>query len=101
MKVAAALLTSTSSGASRHIFHHGIDRGAVADIAADHANLAAESPASAAALQQFEPAAANDQLGAELDKRVPSQPRARTATGDQYPLSRQQALFKHRLIRPS
>jgi hypothetical protein len=24
-------------------------------------------------------------------------PEARTATGDQYPLSRQQALFKHRL----
>ena len=43
MKVAAALLTSTSSGASRQIVvHHGIDRGAVADVASDDADLAAE-----------------------------------------------------------
>jgi hypothetical protein len=55
------------------------------------ANLAAEFAAhQRGRLQQFEPATANGQLGAELDERCPTA-RAPTA-GDQYPLSRQQAL---------
>ena len=81
-----------------YLFHHRIDRSAVADIAADHAHLAAEFAAHPRGrrLQQFEPAAANDQLRAELDEAVSHRrPEPRTATCDQYPLSRQQALFKH------
>jgi len=50
-------------------------------------------------LQQFEPATADDQFGAQFDE-TPShrgtEPGA--AAGDQYPLSRQQAFFKHRFI---
>src|SRR4029453_14302330 len=85
------------------LFHHGIDRRAVADIAADHGNLAAEFAAHARGrrLEHFAPAAADDQLGAKLDEAVPHRSaEPRTATRYQYPLVRQQTLFKHRLNLP-
>jgi len=54
-------------------------------------------------LQQFEPAAADDQFRAEFDEAARHRgPEPRAAAGDQDPLSRQQAFFKHRLrpLRP-
>ena len=101
MKVAAALLTSTSSGAvAPDRIHHGFDGSAIANVASDRADLAAEIVAQSrrGRFQQFEPAAADDQFGAKLDEAA-SHRRAEpgAAAGDQYPLSRQQAFFKHRL----
>ena len=105
MKVAAALLTSTSSGASRQTA--SIMASTAAPSRMSHlidADLAAEFAAHLRRrrLQQFEPAAADDQLGAELDEAAPHRrTEPGTAAGDQYALSRQQALFEHRLILPT
>ena len=102
MKVAAALLTSTSSGAvAPDRIQHGIDRGAVANVASDRGDLAAGIAAHLGRrrLQQFEPAAADDQFGAKLDEAAShrgAEPGA--AAGDQYPLSLEQAFFEHRFI---
>ena len=79
--------------------HHGVDSGPVANVAADRGHLAAKFAAhlSRGRLQQFEPAAADDQFGAKLDEAAShrsAEPGA--AAGDQDALSRQQAFFKHR-----
>ena len=81
--------------------HHGIDRGAVANVASDDADLAAEIVAHLRRrrLQQFEPAAADDQFGAELDEAASHRStEPGTAAGDQDAFFRQQAFFEHRLI---
>jgi hypothetical protein len=79
--------------------HHGIDGSAVAQVASDDAHLAAEFAAQLRRrlFEQFKPAAADDQFGAELDEAAShrrSKPGA--AAGDQYAFPRQQAFFKHR-----
>ena len=84
--------------------HHGIDRGAVPDVASDRGDLAAGVAAhfGCRSLQQFEPAAADDELGAQLQEAAPHRrTEPRTAAGDQDALSPQQAFFKHRLISSS
>jgi hypothetical protein len=83
--------------------HHRIDRNTVADVASEGADLAAEIAAHPCrgSLEQLQPAPADDQLGPELDE-APSHRGTKpgTAAGDQDPLPRQKAFFKHRLIPP-
>jgi len=99
MKVAAALLTRTSSGASRQIA--SIIASTAAPSRMSHLTAATESTAHLGCrrLQQFEPAAADNQLGAKRDEAA-SHRRAEpgASAGDQYPLSRQEAFFKHCFI---
>jgi hypothetical protein len=83
--------------------HHGVDGCAVPYIATRRADRAAEFAAHPCrgGFQQFKPPAADDQFGAEFDETASHRgPEAGTASGDQYPLSRQQAFFKHRSIPP-
>ena len=73
--------------------------GAIANVASDRIDLAAEIAANLdrRRLKHLEPPAADDQFGAKLDEAAShrgAEPGA--AAGDQYPLSRQQAIFKHR-----
>jgi len=78
--------------------HHGLDAGAVANVAPDRVNLAAGLAAhpGRGCLQHLKPSAADDQFGAKLDEAASyrcTEPGA--APGDQNALSRQQAFFKH------
>jgi hypothetical protein len=104
MKVAAALLTSTSSGASLpDRLHHGLDRDTVADVATDRGDLAARMLAHLVrrGLEQFQPPAADHELGAEFEKAASHRgSQARAAAGDENALSGQQMLFEHCLIPP-
>ena len=74
MKVAAALLISTSIGASRQIASIMASTAAPSRIShLDGRDLAAELAAQfcRGGFQQFEPAAADDQFGAEFGKAPP------------------------------
>src|SRR5262249_36783216 len=78
--------------------HHRIDRGAVANVATDRADLAAGplTHLGGGRPEQLEPAAANDEFGAKLEKAAPHRrTEPRTAAGDQDAFPFQQAFFKH------
>jgi hypothetical protein len=83
--------------------HHGIDSTTVADVASGDADRDAEIAAHGGRglLQQFEPAAADDQLAAKLGK-APAHRRAKpgAAAGDEDALPLEQAFFKHCFIPP-
>src|SRR5207248_381461 len=78
--------------------HHGIDCAAITNIAPDRSDLAAGIAAhpSRLRLQELEPAAADEELGTQLQEAASHRrTKPRAAAGDQDPLSRQQVLFKH------
>jgi hypothetical protein len=86
------------------LLHHDVDRRAVADIASGHRDLSAKLVAHLCSgrLQQFEPATADDQFGAEFDEATSHRgSESGAAASYQDPLSSQQVFFKHRLNPPS
>src|ERR1700733_9963938 len=78
--------------------HHGLDISAVANVTSDRGDFAAGIVAHLGRrrFQQFKPAAANHKLGAKFKEAASHRsPEPGATAGDQYPLSAQQAFFKH------
>ena len=102
MKVAAALLTSTSSGASRQIASSMASTAAPSRIShwiAVTLRAGIATDLGGRRLEPLEPAATDDEFGAEPGETASHRgTKPGAAAGDQYPLSRQQAFFKHQLV---
>jgi hypothetical protein len=84
--------------------HHRVDRGAITDVATHRSHLAAGRLAhlDCSRFEQLQPAPADDELRAELEKTASHRsPEPGAATRDQNAFALQQALFKHRLTPPN